>query len=98
MHLRATSAKRTAIKVKLNGKWYIVLCLRLPFGGSSCPANFCLLSDIIIADIVNNLMACKSWDESKVRSEFATKVPEPEGLDDTFEYATAREFVVKFPV
>ena len=44
-------------------------------------------------------MACESLDESKVRSEFVTKVLDPpEDLDYTFEYATAREFAVPFPV
>ena len=47
MHLASRSAKKSAIKVKIGDDYYIIICLRLPFGGASCPADFCLVSDII---------------------------------------------------
>ena len=97
MHLSADSAKRAAIRVKLNGVWYVIISLRLPFGGSSCPADFCLLSDII-ADSVNDLLSCDSWDERVIHSSFVKNIPDIESLDDKIPFAEARELLVDFPV
>ena len=62
MQLAAKSALRSDTQIKINGIWYIILSLRLPFGGSSCPADFCLMSDII-TDTINDLLACPDWNE-----------------------------------
>lgn len=56
MHLNLRSAKKSVIKVKIGDDYYIVTCLRLLFGGASCPADFCLVSDII-TDNINDLLA-----------------------------------------
>ena len=62
LHLRASSALKSAVRVKMNKVWYIILSLRITFGGTSGPADFCLFSDIL-CDTINDLLACKSWDE-----------------------------------
>ena len=45
-HLRAKTAVKSAVRVKLDGRYYILVSLRLPFGGSPCPSYFYLVSDI----------------------------------------------------
>ena len=97
LHLNAKAAKRAAIRVKLNGTWYVIISLRLPFGGASCPADFCLFSDII-ADSVNDLLACENWDENKVHSPFIKNVPACKVLDDLIPFGVARDLLVNFPL
>ena len=48
IHLRASTAVKSAIKIVLDGKAYVLISLRLSFGGAACPSKLCLVSDIII--------------------------------------------------
>ena len=97
MHLRANSARKSAVRVKIKGKWYILITLRLPFGGSSCPPDFCLMSDII-CDVTNDLLLCENWDETKTRSILSDFVPDDELLDDNIPFAQAEDLAVDIPI
>ena len=94
MHLRSRSALRSAVRVKIKGAWYILISTRLPFGGSPCPPDFCLLSDMI-CDTMNDLLLCKDWDETKVSYEFCNFIPEDEVLDDSIPFEPAKSLAVK---
>ena len=59
MHLDEAKSVRLAVRVKIKEKWYISISTRLPFGGSPCPNDFCLASDIII-DTINDLLECET--------------------------------------
>jgi hypothetical protein len=93
MHLNAKTAFQTSVRVKLNGKHYILVSLRLPFGGSPCPSDFCLISDMI-TDTINDLLACEEWDPREVKSDYVNKVPPPRPLPDDIPFARARELSV----
>ena len=98
IHLRASTAKQAAIKIIINGVSYVMISLRLPFGGSPCPADFCVVSDIV-TDSINDLLGCTEWDESMVFSNFIKHVPPPEQLeDDDTPFAQARSLSVTLPV
>ena len=97
MHLESKSALRSAVRVKMNGVWYVLISLRLPFGGSSCPPDFCLMSDVI-CDVTNDLLLCKEWDESKVFSDLSNFVPPDEIMDDDVPFAKAESLAVPVPV
>ena len=93
MHLNERTALQTSVRVKLNGKFYILVSLRLPFGGSPCPSDFCLISDII-TDTINDLLACTSWDPEVVWSEYVKNIPMPRPLPSDIPYAPARSLSV----
>ena len=94
MHLRAKSALRSAVRVKIKGIWYILISTRLPFGGSPCPPDFCLLTDMI-CDTINDVLLCDDWDESKVFSDFSNFVPADEELDENIPFCEAKSLAVQ---
>ena len=97
MHIDSSSSFASAVRVKLRETWYILLSMRLPFGGSSCPQEFCLLSDLL-ADLINDLLSCDDWDETEVKSPYVSKIPLADILDPNIPYAKARDLIVSLPV
>ena len=88
VHLNASTAFKTAVQLTIDGIAYILIALRLPFGGSPCPSEFCLVSDII-TDVINDLMANHEWNPQEVRSEYVHKIPPPSKLPSDVPFATA---------
>ena len=43
MHMNADTAIQAGVQLSIDGKDYLLISLRLPFGGSPCPSEFCLL-------------------------------------------------------
>ena len=96
MHLSASSSFSSAVRVKLNKIWYILLSVRLPFGGASCPPEFCLLSDLI-TDLINDILSCDSWDHHKIASNYVKKIPPAVMLDPKVPFAQAKSMIVSLP-
>ena len=97
LHLRASSALKSAVRVKMNKIWYIILSLRITFGGTSGPADFCLFSDIL-CDTINDLLACKPWDEKQICSDFIKNIPPAENMNNNIPFAKASELSVDIPI
>ena len=97
IHLNMETVVKTATKVKLEGKEFVALSLRLPFGGSPCPPDFCVFSDMI-TDTIIDLMQCEDWNPKSASSEFVKLVPEPKPLDSNIPFEQAREMSVHLPV
>jgi hypothetical protein len=93
LHLNAKTALKSAVRVKLKEKFYILVSLRLPFGGSPCPSDFCLVSDII-TDTINDLLASKNWDPKLIRSDYTKKIPAAIPSDPSIPFAKARSLSV----
>jgi hypothetical protein len=96
MHLSAASAFSSAVRVKIHQIWYILLSVRLPFGGASCPPEFCLLSDLI-TDLINDTLSCEAWDHHTVVSTYINKIPPAVLLDSQIPFAKARPMIVTLP-
>ena len=79
IHLNAKTAFQTAVQLEIQGLTFLLIALRLPFGGSPCPSEFCLVSDVI-TDIINDLLACDHWDPYWVHSAYVKYVPPPKPL------------------
>lgn len=81
----------------MNRKWYIILSLRITFGGTSGPADFCFFSDIV-CDTINDILACKSWDEKEMCSDFVKNIPSAEDMNNNILFAESSELSVDIPV
>jgi hypothetical protein len=70
--------------------------LRLTFGGSPCPNEFCLFSELC-TDLANDILHCPCWDPSKLHSPYASKVAEPQYHDENIPFVQAQELDVIIP-
>lgn len=77
----------------MNGKYYILVSLRLLFGESLCPSDLCLILDVI-TDTINDLLACEEWDPRKVKSEFTEKIPDPKSMSMDVPFVQSRSMGV----
>ena len=87
-HLNGQSTVKSAVRIKIDGIWYLLISLRMPFGGSPCPNHFCLISDII-CDTINDLLSCEEWDYKQVCSEWAKIIPQEKSLNGKIPFAQA---------
>ena len=66
-HLHLTTAKQSLTQIIIKDITFILLALRLTFGGKPCPSEWGSISETA-ADIVNDLLDCESWNPTKVHS------------------------------
>ena len=63
--------------------------VRLTFGGSPCPTEFCPFSELC-ADLANDLLHCKAWEPTTLSSPNAARISEPILLDASITFASAK--------
>ena len=97
LHLGAITAYRSAVRMKIEDNWCIILSLRMPFGGASCPSEFALAADLL-ADTINDLLEGDTWNEQDTFSTMAHDIPKPVPLTDATPYAQAIPMTVDIPV
>ncbi len=97
LHLNAHTAFQSAVRVNIDGHWYIIISLRMPFGGAPCPSEFVLAADLI-ADTINDLLDDKKWNHKDTYFNMIHSIPNPIPLPDDIPYAEAREMTVDIPV
>ncbi len=88
---------RSAVRVELNGNWYLLLSLRQPFGGSPCPSEFAVVADIV-TDTINDLLEDEEWDYKNIYSKAADDIPKCKPLPDEIPFHQARDISVKIHV
>ena len=93
MHVNGRTALKSSVQMKIKGVEYILIPLRLPFGGSICPSEFYLLSDMM-TDAINDLLCCDEWDPSEVHSDYISMIPEEIALPASIPFAQAKELSV----
>jgi hypothetical protein len=64
---RVTLHGDTAARCIINTGEIALLSLRLTFGGSPCPNEFCVISETI-ADLANDILHCPDWDPTRTHS------------------------------
>ena len=70
--------------------------LRLTFGGSPCPNEFCIASELC-SDLANDLLHCQEWDPKEISSPHAGKLQDPILLDRQIPFAQAKDLDVDIP-
>jgi hypothetical protein len=93
---RVTLHGDTAEKCTIMYKDFGLTSLRLTFGGSPCPNEFCIASELC-TDLANDLLHCPHWDPSKLFSPHAEKVLPPQYLKENIPFATAKDIDVDIP-
>ena len=97
LHLNAITAFRSAVRVYIDGNWYIIISLRMPFGGAPCPSEFALATDLI-ADTINDLLADTNWNHKEVYSDMIHEILDPIPLPDDIPFAQSRDLSVEVPL
>jgi len=69
---------------------------RLAFGGSPCPPEFCIYSELS-ADLANDLLHCPDWDPSSLQSPHAVMLPDPNLMPREIPFALAKRLDVALP-
>ena len=90
IHLSSETAVKTSVQLEIDQLKLLLISLRLPFGGSPCPSEFCLFSDIV-TDTINDLMADESWNPLEVFSNYIKYIPPPKPIHNTVPFAQAEE-------
>jgi len=67
---------------------------RLTFGGSPCPNEFCLASELC-TDLANDILHCPTWDPDTIGSPHAKNLHPPILSDELIPHRKARELDVK---
>jgi len=73
---------------------FILLPLRLAFGGSACPSEWCVASEII-TDLANKILNHEHWDPFSLTAESSIFVPATALLDSSIPFKQARPMIVE---
>ena len=68
--------------------------LRLTFGGSPCPPEFCIYSELP-ADLANDLLRCSDWDPNKLKSPHSDQLKKPLVLGPEIPFCQAKNLDVQ---
>jgi len=67
------------------------------FGGSLCPNEFCVASELC-TDLANDLLHCPDWQPEKVHSPHSNLILDPLLLEDSVPFRQAKELDIDIPV
>jgi len=90
--LHGETAEKCTIMFKEMG----LTSLRLTFGGSPCPNEFCIASELC-SDLANDILHCQEWDPKVISSPHAEKLQDPILLDQQIPFAQAKDLDVDIP-
>jgi hypothetical protein len=93
IHLNASTATQCMSQIKHPDHPHIVLLpLRLTFGGSACPSEWCIASELI-TDLSNRILNHRDWYPESVYPSLADKVPPTVLLADDIPFAQGRKLL-----
>jgi hypothetical protein len=95
MHLNVEMARQTCTHLPQDG--ILLMALRLTFGGTACPSEWCSMSETI-CDLTNAIMGDEAWDPTKLCSPNAHLVPKIPPLPDDIPFAQALPLAVDIAV
>ena len=95
-HFNAKTAVKCLTQALINGTTFLLMALRLTFGGKPCPSEWGCISEPV-ADLATDLLHCKEWDPEVLHSPLQSKMPQPKALHESVPFAKARETIVIVP-
>jgi hypothetical protein len=96
-HLSAETAAQCMSSIEVNGTTFVMLNLRLTFGGSACPSEWCIMSETI-TDLANKILNHEDWDPHSIAPQIVKKVPQTELLEEGIRFEKAKPLLVDVPL
>jgi hypothetical protein len=97
VHLNASTATQCMSQIKHPDHPHIVfLPLRLTFGGSACPSEWCVVSEMV-TDLANRILNHKPWNPATLKPTLADKVPNTYILPQDIPFAQGRPLLMTDP-
>jgi hypothetical protein len=78
----------TAAKCAIMCEQIGLISLRLTFGGSPCPNEWCVTSELC-TDLANDILHCEEWNPTEINSPHKINLPPPSYLDKSIPFALA---------
>jgi hypothetical protein len=73
-----------------------LISLRLTFGGSPCPKEWCVASELCM-DLANDILHCEEWNPTEINSPHTINLQPPSYLDESIPFALASNLDVLIP-
>ena len=96
-HLNAKTAMQCIMQVVKENIVYLLIAIRLTFGGKVCPHEWCALAEPI-CDLANEIIENEQWDPYVLQSPAFEMIPPTEILDDDIPFAQAKEQIIDVPL
>jgi hypothetical protein len=96
-HLNAATAVQCMSSAMIKNTQFAFLNLRLSFGGSACPSEWCVISETI-TDLANMILNDEHWDPQSLFPDLLEKVPPSTLLDETIPMAKGKPLLVDIPL
>jgi hypothetical protein len=93
MHLNAETATHCLAQTNIDGNDYVLLPLRLSFGGSACPAEWCIASEIT-TDLANRILNHHHWNPDNLKAKQGNQIPGTKLLDPKVPFRKAKTMIV----
>lgn len=95
IHLNANTATQCMTQIQLpTGKQLVLLPLRLTFGGSACPAEWCIVSEMV-TDLINKILDHNPWrNPDTLCPSLKESLPVTTILPEETAFRSARELMV----
>ncbi len=97
VYRRVSLSGDTVVKCAMVCNNLALISLFLTFGGSPCPNEWCIVSEIC-TDLANDIIHCKDWNPVHLYSPHAQKLPPPLYLSDSIPFTQVAELDVDVPM
>ena len=92
-HTSERASAKSITRFCFQGKWMLLLCLRLTFGGTPGPSLFSIISESL-TDLVNAILKCPDWDPEKLSSPLKEFYPPVLTLNENIPFARTKPLSV----
>ena len=95
-HYNGRTATKSLTQVIINGMTFLLMALRLTFGGKPCPSEWSSISESV-TDVANDILMCSEWNPAELHAPDQPTFPPPQLLPNNTPFATAKSTIVAIP-